>query len=217
MHDYTVELALFDYVPIVLTALALVQISRFAGRNAAICGLGAALIVSGGLLKATWKLIVASYGSHIPWMNNSLFILLAPGFVLVAWALLTRQRDNSGHTLPVGGVLAVLAAAAGLYAAAPTERDWFFWLLGVATLGNMTMIALLTAAAWRVREHSAAVFFVLSFVGTLTLSSLARVPEQTAALQWIEEGINTVAQAVLLIGALRLRRITRQSISGATP
>jgi hypothetical protein len=42
-----------------------------------------------------------------------------------------------------------------------------------------------------------------SLVVTFVLAGLARV-EQTAAMQWIEEGSNALAQMLLLVGVVRL-------------
>lgn len=210
MHDYTVNLALFDYVPIALSAMAMIYICRIAGDrgdiNGLICRSGAVLIISGGLLKATWKLIVAASGHDIVWMNKALFICLAPGFVLLSSALLLPRAQNMTRNSLLVICALLIAVYALLTSRFPEQRYGFFWLLSITTLGNAVMIATLTMKAWRVQHAVASLLFVASFVGTLTLSGLARIPEQTAALQWLEEGINTLAQLALLLGSLNLYR-----------
>lgn len=209
MHDYTVALALFDYVPILLTALAMICICHLAGDNRPLCAMGAVLIISGGLLKASWKLIVAATGDNIVWMNNALFVLMAPGFVIVSLSLLSR--DNSGLIRYSGLTLATatLVAALLMHELNPAPRGWFFLLLGITTVFSTLLIATLFKSAWSIGRRGVATLFVFSFLGTLTLNGLARIPDQTATLQWIEESINTVAQGLLFIGSYSLLKFTR--------
>ena len=58
------------------------RINAVAGRQARLALL---LIGAGGLLKASWKLIIATTGNDVVWMDNSLFALLGPGFTLMAF------------------------------------------------------------------------------------------------------------------------------------
>ncbi|MBB3047981.1 hypothetical protein FHR99_002247 [Litorivivens lipolytica] len=210
MKDYTVALALFDYVPIAFTALGMYWLCRselFGNqtvRKLAIAG--AALIISGGLLKASWKLIVASTGEHIVWMNNSLFILMAPGFTLLSYALFTRQSLFVRLRIAVLLTSLVPLIAFIIAIAYPDQRLWFFWLLAMVTLANTATIFMLARTGWFAGDGIISLLYILSFVGTISLSGLARIPEQTAALQWIEESINAVAQGLFFLGSLRLNK-----------
>ena len=95
MTEYTVSLALFDFVPVICSGIGLFFITRMIARLDANSGkvayLAGTLIVLGGLSKATWKLIFTSSGTDIAWMNDMLFIFLAPGFTLLSWALWNAQ------------------------------------------------------------------------------------------------------------------------------
>ncbi|MGJ8686394.1 MAG: hypothetical protein ACSHWQ_02865, partial [Spongiibacteraceae bacterium] len=77
MPQYSIALALFDYLPVTLSAYGLYYLLKaLATVNLhwqRIAILGATLVISGGLLKASWKLIVASMEVDISWMNQSLF------------------------------------------------------------------------------------------------------------------------------------------------
>ena len=90
-----------------------------AGRPVAL--LGAWLIMLGGGLRAAWKLNMAISGSNVAWMSDALFVLLAPGFILMACALRFAQLSMDGRppraSLPVVacGIAGVcMALAAGL-------------------------------------------------------------------------------------------------------
>lgn len=215
MKDYTIALALFDYVPIAFTALGMYwlcqsEIFKFPTvRKLAVIGAG--LIISGGLLKASWKLIVASTGEHIVWMNNSLFILMAPGFTLLSFALLIRHSQSVRLRIPIAITSIPPLVALTIFLTNPEQRLWFFWLLTVVTLANTIVIFMLARVGWETKDRIISVLYILSFVGTLSLSGLARIPEQTAALQWIEESINAVAQGLFFIGSLRLNKRLREN------
>ena len=210
MKDYTVALALFDYVPIAFTALGMFWLCRselFGNQTVRkLAIVGACLIISGGLLKATWKLIVASTGEHIVWMNNSLFILMAPGFTLLSYALFIRQSLFVRLRIALLLTSLIPLIALLIFIIYPDQRLWFFWLLTVVTLANTVVIFMLARTSWSSGDGVISLLYVLSFVGTLTLSGLARIPEQTAALQWIEESINAVAQGLFFLASLRLNK-----------
>lgn len=213
--DYTVALAVFDYVPIVFTALGMYWLCTSqlfdlpVIRRMAI--MGALMIISGGLLKASWKLIVASTGEHILWMNNSLFIFMAPGFVLLGFALGLRHIRPVSLSIPLLLTGAIPLIALCLYFAEPNQRLWFFWLLAVVTLANTSVIYMLARSGWQNKDGIISLMYIASFIGTLTLSGLARIPEQTAALQWIEEGINACAQGLFFLASLRLHKKLKES------
>ena len=65
-------------------------------------------------------------------------------------------------------------------------------LLGTMVLAALLLTTLYTVFAVRERLWLATVLFASNLVGTLVLNTMARVAEQTIALQWIEQSINSV-------------------------
>ena len=92
----TLALALEDFVPVFLTLLALFWVTRMMlaidRRSGYVSLAGSALVILGGLFKASSKLYWVISGSLIAWMENSLFLLMAPGFALVAWSIWFSAR-----------------------------------------------------------------------------------------------------------------------------
>jgi hypothetical protein len=231
MHQYSVSVALFDFLPVAATALALALLARAIGQRypalAPAVWLGALLVPLGGLCKATWKLIVAVYQRELVWLENQLFILMAPGFVLMAYSMFHARRAGQTGIQPDGPVFArarlwfwLTIPAAGAIAAAlyaPGSRLWFFWLLGVTTLGN---VALLVNAALTARGYGlggkVTTYFVLNFAGTLALSGLARLPPGEATA-WTQEIVNLFAQLALLLGCWHLSRQLRPIAKATGP
>jgi hypothetical protein len=217
---YTVPMALQDFVPVLISAIGLLLLARTAhalsttlGR---ICTIGAVLAALGGLSKAVWKLIIASTGTDISVLDNALFWLLGPGFVLMAYGMsyvvrvlrgkpLRRAQPWAMPLLVIALFYAVAIALAGLR---PEMRTWNLILLLMTTAGNFTLSGILIAHALRNGRRDIAALFALNLLLILVLSGFARSADsRTFAMQWTEQGLNTVATAAFAFGAWRFRRL----------
>lgn len=218
MERYSLAVALFDFVPVAVNALGVSLLARgIAARHAALAPLAwtaAALIPLGGLCKASWKLGVALQGSAPDWLQNLLFIALAPGFIALAFCFHHAQRawrlaqPPAQATYPRGRLLLWLAlplSAAGLFAwTAPDTRLWFFSLLALTTLANAVLIVeSIRAVLWSGAGRAAAAALAWNFAATLALAGLARLP-QSEATAWLQQSVNLSAQAALAYGFWRL-------------
>ena len=69
MHSYSTSVALFDFVPVLVSAVALLFLARGISQVhrglAPVAWAAALLIPFGGLCKASWKLLVATHGLHL--------------------------------------------------------------------------------------------------------------------------------------------------------
>ncbi len=213
MQGYTVPMALFDYLPVLLSAFGLWQIRALVlSRNprlSALMTLGICLAVGGGLCKATWKLIYAASGTDIAPLNAALFLGLAPGFVILCRGWFTMASNASGAMQlgqAVSIALALWSAALLLATGWPDTRYWFIALLTLMTIANTVLVVALAMTAWRAQLRVASALFAVNLCMAFILSGLGRIEEQTAALQWIEESLNFVAQGGFAWAALQLRR-----------
>ena len=217
MQDYSLALALFDYLPVAMSALGLGLLAQLLSR--ALPGalgwllVGAGLVVAGGLSKATWKLIWVLTGQDVQVLDALLFICIAPGMILLAChaaAASWRWRNAVAAVHPGRNSLLLatpLLVAAGLAAGFAEGRAWFFVLLAAGASANIVLALMLVRLSWVWGRRFVGAFFLLSILLTLGLSALARIPEQTAALQWLEETINLVAQGCFALGVWRLRPV----------
>lgn len=220
MH-YTLSLALVDYLPVALTAIGLFYIVRMVahidpvqGRVAAI---GAVLTVAGGFAKATWKLIMAASGGavDIALLDSSLFILMAPGYTLLAYSVLRAVRLIQGKLgwhpwLPPAIFLAVVfAGSIYLALSRPASPAWERVLLSVMVLATVVTGVLLVIFSFRQKLPLPAWLFLLNLGGVFMLNGMARLPEQTITLQWIEESINALAWLAFAYAAYRVYVYTR--------
>lgn len=224
MSPFSLAVALFDFVPVAVTAIALAWLAtgiRARHRRAGIVALCAAWLVPlGGACKASWKLIIALGGPALGWLENLLFVALAPGFAALAFSLHHARRAWRAGVPPQAAalpplrlgawVVVPLALAAVLALALPGSRAWFFTLLAATTLAYAALL-LHAALAARHARLGAGVTAALacSFVATLALSGLARLPPGEASA-WLQEGVNLAAQAALALAFWQLGRRMRE-------
>lgn len=201
-------LAVEDFVPVLLTLAGVCLLSRYTGaRHRPGVLLAAALIGAGGLAKAVWKLIVALGGPDLPWLELMLFPLLTAGFGLLA-RVLTARPDGSapGWIPPLVIGLSALCAGGAVLAGSTSPL-----LVSTTVFATLCGVHLIMAARRR-GDVTAAALFGVQLLGFFVLSPLAARPDQTIALQWVEQLSNTAAQGAFAVAAFRLGR-TRQEVS----
>lgn len=207
---FSVPMALEDYVPVVCAGFGFYwladTLSRAATRARTLARLGVLLVTSGGVSKATWKLLMAlSEGARdIVILDKALFFLLAAGFSCLALALLSERR---GWVDPIpfalGWVLIVVVIAAVLYAQG--SRSYRAVLLSVIVLGNTTTLVLAIRAALRRGLPLAALLIGAYLVTGFIMPALSRL-EQTVSQQWLEQIVNSTGALCLVAGSFWLRR-----------
>lgn len=218
----SVALALEDFVPVVLTAIGLsfvtrtiLRVDRGAGRWAA---LGTLLIVTGGLSRASWKLTLAAGGPDLVPLFLALYVFLATGYLLLATALWHGWQAASGRRARVAVWLPALVAIAVLVpltaVLAPTGGRLLplLWLFA-ATAGSIVVSLLLARWARSIGRPGLGWLFIASLLVTIMLNGLARAENQSEALQWVEQLLNTLNQGAFLVGAVGLERATRRRMA----
>lgn len=216
MEDYSLALALFDYLPVALSLIGLLWVVRLLAsvlppaRPALLAGL--ALVVLGGASKATWKLIWVLAGVDLAVLDNALFVCIAPGMALLACHAVAadhRWRGSTARLHPMRNSLLAaigLLGAGGLAAASFDSRAWFFVLLAGASLANLVLAIMLIRCSLRWRQGFTAAIFMVSLLITLSLGGLARFSAGSAPLQWLAEILNAFATGSFAWAAWRLLR-----------
>ena len=221
--EYTISLALVDFIPVIFSAIGVFLIAQMIARLDRTSGrvgyLAAGLITLGGLTKAVWKLVIAATGYDIAGLDDLLFVFLGPGFTLLAWALWNAQLIMTDKAIPRRVWLRPLAVIAlfgfGAISARifqPEARYWVYILLTLTTFANLAAGILLIRQAKQQNLNLAVGLFIFNLLAVFALSGLARVPEQTIALQWVEELLNVLAQGAFAFAAWRLGQETAVAI-----
>ena len=201
MEIYPVELAIFDFVPVILFLIGayfLVRVTTMV-RSAA-CGrmamAGALLIFLGGFLKALWKLLYSTNVADLRWMSELQFALVAPGFLglMIAAIYLARAKNKNQNA-----DMAMFAIA-----------TWKIPLLAIMTLTSMGANGILAYLCFRRKARLAAVGFIIAFLCLVGMGAMAS-GEQTVAKQWIEQSINAFGQFGFAFGSILLHRNVKRS------
>lgn len=213
--EYTLPLALEDFLPVILSAVGLYFLAQMAAyldkRAGWLTRLGFVLVSLGSMSNAVWKLIMASGGGDITLLSSAVLVLMGPGFCLVAFGIWAALQTERGKPLPKWLWLRPVAIAGAFLLAAlivaviePLGRTWSLILLILMALGNAATLILVIRHAWRLDMKLMAAVFVINFIGLFVLLGMQRILDQTVSLQWTEQAINTALQGGFMFSAWQI-------------
>ena len=195
METYPISLALFDFVPtfaFLVGAFYLVKtaiICRGKPNSRMLMG-GALLVFLGGFTKALWKFMIAVEVADIFWLSQLQFVLSGIGFLGMCVAVIYMARGQ--RKVQSSGIVAAMAM-------------WKIPFLFIMTLSSLGAEGILAYLAFKRGLKMAGAAFAIGVMGLLAMGSLASA-EQTIAMQWIEEGVNTIGQFGFMLGCIWLYR-----------
>lgn len=199
MNEFSVAMALVDYIPVALFAAAAVLLQRdlynkMSKGAFALFAAGTINVFCAGLLKATWKLLYAAGVCDFRALDEMFFPVQSIGFLLAGLGVLAmvcfRQKEERVYTA----------------AAAPAVFSGTFLFVGLMVAGLGCMNGGLCAVALKMKKPAAVVLFIITFVCCMGMGYLSSQDFAKASMNWIAEGINVVGQGALLAGALMLHK-----------
>lgn len=197
MNDFSIAMALVDYIPVLFFASAAVFLMRdlynkMSKGAFALFSAGAINVTIAGALKATWKLLYAAGICDFTALNAMFFPVQSIGFLLAGMGILAilihRQTQNA--------VLAVV----------PPVFSGTFVFVGLMVAGLGVMDAVLCILSVKLKKPWLIAIFVVSFVCSLGMGYLSSKDFAEAAMNWIAEGVNVAGQGTLLLGAVLLHK-----------
>ena len=197
MKDFSVSMALVDFIPVILFAIAAVILMRDLynkmGKGAyALFSCGLICIISAGALKATYKLLYAAGVCDFEALNHMFFPTQSIGFLLAGiGALLMLCRGVKGHAA---------------FVMAPPIFKGTFVFVGMMVTGLGLLDAVLCILSVKMKKPALIALFALSFVCSLGMGYLSTKDFAEASMNWIAEGVNVLGQGALLSGVLLLHR-----------
>ncbi|MEN1727371.1 MAG: hypothetical protein AAGJ52_02935 [Pseudomonadota bacterium] len=214
MEDFSLALALYDFVPVVLTGIGVFSLAALVRKHrvpwAFLATVGATLVFAAGMTKACWKLVVTLSAHDLTWLASLLFPLMAPGFALLAagiWAS-RRQRQkksiNKDFWLMPLAIIGVAAALALFRVDAGIERGWFLPALSLASLSNIALTVMLFMTAWQNEQRLVAVLFTVNLAMVFALIPIAQFSHYSIAMHWFEQTLTTIGAAAFAYAAYRL-------------
>ena len=197
MNDFSVAMALVDYIPVLFFAVAGVILmrdlySKMSKGAFALFAAGVIDVTIAGALKATWKLLYAAGICDFAALNAMFFPVQSIGFLLAGIAMLAMLV----HPQTERAALAV----------APPVFSGTFVFVGLMVAGLGIMDTVLCILAAKLKKPWLIAIFVVSFLCSLGMGYLSSKDFTDAAMNWIAQGVNVVGQGLLLVGAVLLHK-----------
>ena len=197
MNDFSVSMALVDYIPVVFFAIASVILLRdlynkMSKGAFALFSAGVIDVTIAGALKATWKLLYAAGACNFEAFDAMFFPVQSIGFLLAGIGILAMLVHRQSKST--------------LLAVAPPVFSGTFVFVGLMVAGLGIMDVVLCILSAKLRKPALIAIFALSFVCSLCMGYLSSQNFAEASMNWIAEGVNVVGQGSCLLGAILLHK-----------
>ncbi len=199
MKDFSVPMALVDFIPVLLFGCGAVLLMRdlynkLSKGAFAIFAAGCIDVFAAGVLKALYKLLYALGVCDFAPLSEMFFPLQSLGFLLAglgAFSLVLHLRKKNS--------LAAVAVVPPLF-----KGTLVFVIQMILGLGLMNTV--LSILSVKLKKPVLIVFFALSFVGCLGMGYLSSKDFADASMNWIAQGVNVFAQVMFFLGAWLLHK-----------
>ena len=197
MKEFSVLMALVDFVPVLLFAAASVILMRdlynkMSKGAFALFAAGAIDVTCAGALKALYKLLYAAGVCDFTPLSDMFFPVQSIGFLLAGIgmiAMLCHRQKESG----------ALAVAPVVFKGTPIFVS--FMILGIGMIN-----ASLCVLAKKIKKPGLIVLFVLAFLCMLGMGYLSTRNFEKASMNWIAECVNVAGEGLLLLGVLLMHK-----------
>ena len=195
MYEFSIAMALVDFIPVALFGISAVLLLQDLygkmGKGAYACfASGTVNVCCAGFLKAVWKLLYASQICDFHVLNTMFLPVQSIGFLLLGIGLVGMLCKKKQTVLPAappvfGGSMVFIACM-------------------VAGLGCLcTCLGILSV---KMKRKGVIVLMVLAFAAYMGMGYMSSQDSTSAAVNWIEQGINCLGQTLLLAGVWILHK-----------
>ena len=197
MYNFTISMALMDYVPVIFFGVTMVLLQRDLYSKMrpgvyAIFSAGTINVFMAGFLKATWKLLYAANICDFVLLEKMFLPVNSIGLLMVGLSLIGMMCSKPKDV----AVLSVAPAA--------VRGSFLFIMMMVVGLGGMCAVMSILAA--KMKKKGAILLFVLSFAAAMGMGYMSSQNSTLAWVNWAEQSINCVSQGCLMWGVLILHK-----------
>ena len=198
MKDFSITMALVDFVPVALFAAAAIILQRelyykMSKGAFALFAAGTIDIIFAGFFKALYKLLYAAGIVDFRMLSTMYFPVISIGFLLAGIGLVAmlthKQTENAARCV-----------------AAPVLFDGTVLMIAFMLAGLAMIYAVLCIVAMRIKKPVVVALLIVSFLCSLSMGYLSSKDFDAAIWNWIAQGINIVGQGTFLISVLLLRK-----------
>lgn len=210
MNDFSISMALVDYIPVVCFAIGAVILmrdlySKMSKGAFALFSAGVIDVICAGALKATWKLLYAAGVCDFSPLNAMFFPVQSIGFLLAGVGVIAMltHRQGTGNTVRAIGAPVLIAVLA---TQAPAEYKGTFIFVGLMVAGLGCLDVALAIVAKKIGKPALIAVFAVSFICSLGMGYLSSKSFDKASMNWIAEGVNVAGQGTFLLGTYLLHK-----------
>ena len=194
MYNFTIPMALMDFVPVVFFGVSAVLLLRdlynkMSKTAYALLAAGSINVFLAGFCKALWKLLYAANICDFKALEEMFMPVNSLGLLFVGVSLLLMVFCKRKNT--------VLSVAPPVFASSLP-----FILMMVVGLGGMC--AALSVMAAKMKKGKVMILFILSFVCAMAMGYMSGQDSTLGWVNWAEQTINTVSQLCLMLGVIAL-------------
>ena len=193
MKEFSVSMALVDFIPVAFFAAASVILMRdlynkMSKGAFALLAAGTIDVAFAGAMKALYKLLYAAGVCDFAPLSDMFFPVQSIGFLLAGIGLIAMICHKQKETT--------------LSAAAPVLFKGTFIFVGCMVAGFGMMNAVLSVLAKKIKKPWLTVLFVLAWVCMLAMGYLSTRNFAEAKMNWIAQGVNILGQGSFLLGTI---------------
>ncbi|MCR5072395.1 MAG: hypothetical protein K6A39_01030 [Clostridiales bacterium] len=197
MKEFSVSMALVDFLPVILFAAASVLLQRdlynkMSKGAFALFAAGTIDVICAGALKALYKLLYSLGACDFEPLNAMFFPVQSIGFLLAGIGLVAMLTHRQGEN-------AVFAAAPALYRGTAV-------FVSLMVLGLGMMDAVLCVLSKKMKKPFLIAVFAVSFICCLGMGYLSTKSFDKSSMNWIAECVNIAGEGLFLLGAVLLHQ-----------
>ncbi len=202
MYNFTVPMALMDFVPVIFFAVTAVLLlgdlyNKMGKSTYALFAAGAVNVFLAGFCKALWKLLYAANICDFKALEEMFLPVNSLGLLFVGLSLICMVCMKKKTVM--------LAAPAAVTSSMP------FILMMVVGLGGMC--AALSIMAVKLKKGKAMILFILAFVASMAMGYMSSQDSTLAWVNWAEQSINCISQLCLMLGTIGLHKAGLKSFN----
>lgn len=193
MYNFTVPMALMDFVPVLFFGYATALLQRdlydkMRKSHFALFAAGTINIFTAGLLKALWKLLYAAGICDFTALNTMFLPVQSIGFLLAGLGILLMMAGRR----PV------------LLAVAPPVFSGSVIFIMMMVLGLGSICTVLSILAVKMKKKGAMILFIAAFLCSMAMGAMSGQDSTQAWVNWAEQSINCIGQGLLMLGVITL-------------
>lgn len=197
MKEMSITMALVDFVPVILFAVAAVILqqdlyNKMSREVFALFSMGTLDIIFAGAGKAFYKLLYALGICDFKLLSDMFFPLQGLGFLMAGISAFTMLYFGK--------------KTQNIYSAALPVFAGTFIFIAFMLLGLSLLFYVLCILSVKLKKKKLILIFAISYIVSLSMGYLSSKDFTIKIINWIAESINILAQGLLLIGVIGLRK-----------